>query len=64
LNQFLPCIVEVLATAQAAPGSLLSGPERPAYKGNAGLTGLSSDNTIRQLCKLAESYRLIHRSLF
>src|SRR3954471_12803011 len=51
----LSLIVIVLAAGPDAP---LAGPEWPAYKGNAGLTGVSSDDTIRPPFKLAWSYRL------
>src|SRR3954471_4126677 len=51
----LSLIVIVLAAGPDAP---LAGPEWPAYKGNAGLTGLSADDTIRPPFRLAWSYRL------
>jgi hypothetical protein len=42
----------------AQPPQPLAGPAWPAYKGNAGLTGMSSDDSIRPPFKLAWSYRL------
>src|SRR5207237_622523 len=58
LNTFLPFIVAALATAQAAPASPPAGSEWPAYKGNAGLSGVSADDSIRPPFKLLWSYRL------
>src|SRR5262249_39495499 len=36
----------------------LAGPEWPAYKGDAGITGLAADDTVKPPFKLAWSYRL------
>lgn len=47
-----------LMTAQSVAQPPLTGQEWPAYKGNAGLTGLSADDTIRPPFKLVWSYRL------
>src|SRR5262245_30875743 len=54
MNVLLPWVAAALL-AQPAP---LAGPEWPAYKGNAGLTGVSADDTIRPPFRLAWSYRL------
>src|SRR5690349_18897658 len=58
MNALLPCVLAALMTGQAASNPPLSGPEWPAYKGNAGFTGLSGDDTIRPPFKLDWSYRL------
>ena len=58
MNTFLPCLVAALATAQTAPASPPGSSEWPAYKGNAGLTGVSGDDSIRPPFKLAWTYRL------
>lgn len=57
MNALLPCLVAALVS-QPASGPPLAGPEWPAYKGNAGLTGMSGDATIKPPFKLAWSYRL------
>jgi outer membrane protein assembly factor BamB len=54
----LACVVAISIAGQAAPVPLLSGSEWPAYKGNAGLTGVSGDDSIRPPFKLAWTYRL------
>lgn len=57
MNAIFPLVVTALALAQ--PGEQpLSGSEWPAYKGNAGLTGVSSDDSIRPPFKLVWTYRL------
>ncbi len=58
MNTLLTWVLTVLAPGQAPAGAPLTGPEWPAYKGNAGLTGLSSDDSIRPPFKLAWTYRL------
>jgi hypothetical protein len=58
MSPLLPRVVAALVTGQAAPAAPLTGPEWPAYKGNAGLTGLSAADSIRPPFKLAWSYRL------
>src|SRR6478735_6221464 len=58
MNSILPYIFVALATGQVAPGLPLSGLEWPAYRGDAGLSGVSSDQTIRPPFKLVWSYRL------
>src|SRR5690348_13672041 len=58
MSTFLPCLVAALFPGQASPAAPLAGPEWPAYKGNAGLTGVSADDSIRPPFKLAWSYRL------
>src|SRR6476646_4200436 len=58
MTAIIPCVAAALALAQPAAEAPLSGPEWPAYKGNAGLTGLSRDDRIRPPFKLVWSYRL------
>ena len=58
MNAFVPCILAALALAQPAAEVPLPGLEWPGYKGNAGLTGLSRDDSIRPPFKLVWSYRL------
>jgi outer membrane protein assembly factor BamB len=54
----LSCAVLALITAQPAAAQPLNGAEWPGYKGNAGLTGVSTDDTIRPPFKLVWTYRL------
>src|SRR4051794_610495 len=56
MNPLAPCVLAALVIGQSEPP--LAGPEWPAYKGDAGLTGMSADDTIRPPFKLAWSYRL------
>src|SRR5262245_28632305 len=58
MTLFLPCVAAALVMGQANPNPPLVGREWPASKGNAGLTGVSGDNTIRPPFKLAWTYRL------
>src|SRR5262249_48632661 len=58
MNTLLPCIVAAVVTGQGDPRPRLSGPEWPAYKGDAGLSGVSADDSIRPPFKLVWSYRL------
>ena len=58
MNTFLPCLMAVLTLGQAGPNPPLAGSEWPAYRGDAGLSGVSSDLTIRPPFKLVWSYRL------
>lgn len=58
MSALLPFVVAALVTGQGAVSTPLSGPEWPAYKGDAGVTGLSGDDTIRPPFKLAWTYRL------
>src|SRR5262249_23525578 len=57
MNPLFGFLAAILCAGQA-PLAPLAGPEWPAYKGNAGLTGLSSDDTIMPPFKLAWTYRL------
>lgn len=54
---FLPCVFAALITGQTGP-NLPTGSEWPAYRGDAGLSGVSGDQTIRPPFKLIWSYRL------
>lgn len=54
MNTLLSCLAMSLLIAQQP----LTGTEWPAYKGNAGLTGVSTDDTIRPPFKLVWTYRL------
>lgn len=58
MNTLFPCVVAALALGQAGPHLPLVGSEWPAYRGDAGLSGVSSDPTIRPPFKLVWSYRL------
>jgi outer membrane protein assembly factor BamB len=58
MNTLIPCLLAALATGQAAPGQELSGAEWPAYKGDAGITGLSQDQAVKPPFKLSWTYRL------
>jgi hypothetical protein len=54
------CLVSVLVSGQVSgdsPAQQPTGGEWPAYKGNAGLTGLSRDDSIKPPFKLDWSYR-------
>lgn len=55
MNLLLGCIVASMASGQVVPPDER---EWPGYKGNAGLSGSSSDNSIKPPFKLAWSYRL------
>src|SRR5687767_9671589 len=56
MHSILSGLVTTLVMGVAEPP--LTGSEWPAYKGNAGLTGSSSDDTIRPPFKLSWTYRL------
>jgi outer membrane protein assembly factor BamB len=58
MTTLLPCLLSALLTAQAAPNQELSGAEWPAYKGDAGTSGLSQDQIVKPPFKLAWTYRL------
>jgi outer membrane protein assembly factor BamB len=58
VNPLLLASVLTALAAPPAPEPTLPGSEWPAYKGNAGLTGVSGDDTIRPPFKLAWTYRL------
>lgn len=47
-----------VALVAGQPGPPLAGREWPAYKGDAGLTGVSADDAIRPPFRLAWTYRL------
>ena len=55
MNLLLPCLAASLLMGQNAP---LEASDWPAYKGNAGLTGVSSDDSIKPPFKLVWTYRL------
>ncbi len=55
MNTFLPCVFAALAMGQPGPNQPLAGSEWPAYRGDAGLSGVSSDPTIRPPFKLVWS---------
>lgn len=55
------CLLAALLLGQlnsALPQATLAGTEWPGYKGNGGLTGVSSDSSIRPPFKLLWTYRL------
>jgi outer membrane protein assembly factor BamB len=56
MNTLLPSLMVVLLTGQTAPE--LTGREWPAYKGDAGITGLAAEESLKPPFKLAWSYRL------
>src|SRR5262245_18924025 len=58
MNTLLTYFAVALFAGQPVTLAPLSGSEWPGYKGNAGLTGLSSDDSIRPPFKLAWTYRL------
>jgi outer membrane protein assembly factor BamB len=58
MSTLLPCLLAALVTGQAATNTALAGLEWPAYKGDAGITGLSPDDSIKPPFKLAWTYRL------
>lgn len=58
MNTIFPCILAALALGQIGPNSPLVGSEWPAYRGDAGLSGVSPDPTIKPPFKLVWSYRL------
>src|SRR5262245_61581043 len=58
MNPLFASLLTALLTGAADLDVPLAGPEWPAYKGNAGITGLSTDVTIKPPFKLAWSYRL------
>ncbi|OAI48402.1 hypothetical protein AYO44_07145 [Planctomycetaceae bacterium SCGC AG-212-F19] len=58
MQTLIPCLMAALLTAQSTASEALSGPEWPAYKGDAGITGHSPDESIKPPFKLAWTYRL------
>lgn len=58
MNTLFPFLALALTVAQPNGDGPLTGSEWPAYKGNAGLTGMSADDTIRPPFRLVWSYRL------
>lgn len=58
MNTFLSCVISALALGQTDPTLPLTGSAWPAYRGDAGLAGVSGDASIRPPFKLVWSYRL------
>src|SRR5262245_19068301 len=58
MNTILPWLLIALATGEASPNQELSGAEWHGYKGDAGTTGLSTDEIVKPPFKLSWTYRL------
>ncbi len=58
MNTILPGLLAAMLVGQIGPKTPLTGAEWPAYRGNAGLSGVADEDSIKPPFKLSWTYRL------